>query len=49
MENVKDVNQYIQRIDEMLERKRVGINNWRNQCGYSGKVCESEASVAVQS
>ena len=49
VENVKDVNQYIQRIDEILERKRVGINNWRNQCGYSGKVCESEASVAVQS
>ena len=49
VENVKDVNQYIQRIDEMLERKRIGIDNWRNQCGYSGKICESEASVAVQS
>ena len=25
VENVKDVNQYIQRLDEMLERKRAGI------------------------
>lgn len=25
VENVKDVNQYINRIDEMLERKRAGI------------------------
>lgn len=28
VENVKDVSQYIQRIDEMLERKRVGIETY---------------------
>lgn len=27
-ENVKDVANYISRIDEMIERKRVGIDTW---------------------
>jgi oxygen-independent coproporphyrinogen-3 oxidase len=27
-ENVKDVNNYITRIDEMIERKRVAIETW---------------------
>ena len=27
-ENVKDVANYIARIDEMIERKRVGIETW---------------------
>ena len=27
-ENVKDVASYIARIDEMIERKRVGIETW---------------------
>ena len=30
VENVKDVNNYILRIDEMLERKRVGIQKYLN-------------------
>ena len=30
VENVKDVNNYIVRIDEMLERKRVGIQKYLN-------------------
>lgn len=30
VENVKDVNNYILRIDEMLERKRVGIEKYLN-------------------
>ena len=28
VENVKDVTNYIDRIDEMIERKRKGINTW---------------------
>ena len=28
VENVKDVTNYIERIDEMIERKRKGINTW---------------------
>jgi hypothetical protein len=28
VENVKDVNAYISRIDEMIERKRIGIKTW---------------------
>ena len=28
VENVKDVNAYISRIDEMVERKRIGIEKW---------------------
>ena len=28
VENVKDVSNYIARIDEMIERKRVGIEKW---------------------
>lgn len=28
VENVKDVTNYIERIDEMIERKRTGINTW---------------------
>ena len=28
VENVKDVTNYIDRIDEMIERKRTGINTW---------------------
>ena len=28
MENVKAIDAYIQRIDEMIERKRKGINTW---------------------
>ena len=28
VENVKDVTNYISRIDEMIERKRTGIQTW---------------------
>ena len=28
VENVKDINGYILRIDEMIKRKRIGINRW---------------------
>ena len=28
VENVKDVTNYIERIDEMIERKHKGINTW---------------------
>ncbi len=28
MENVKDVRNYITRIDEMIERKRVAVDRW---------------------
>ena len=28
VENVKDVTNYIARIDEMIERKRTGIEKW---------------------
>ena len=27
-ENVKDVTNYISRIDEMIQRKKVGIDTW---------------------
>ena len=27
-ENVKDVTNYINRIDEMIQRKKVGIDTW---------------------
>ena len=30
VENVKDVTNYIERIDEMIERKRTGIRTWLN-------------------
>ncbi len=29
IENVKDVRSYLDRIDEMIERKRTGIGKWR--------------------
>ena len=37
VENVKDVDHYIRRIDEMIERKRFGIRKWLQE-GQSGRL-----------
>lgn len=37
VENVKDVRSYLDRIDEMIERKRIGIGKWRQHGGEQGQ------------
>ncbi|MCC8066284.1 MAG: coproporphyrinogen dehydrogenase HemZ, partial [Clostridiales bacterium] len=35
IENVKDIKSYIERIDEMIERKRSGLYGRNDSCGYT--------------
>jgi len=42
IENVKDITNYITRIDEMIERKRIGIETWRQEGRPNGKCTNNE-------
>ena len=43
VENVKDVTNYLERIDEMIERKRIGIEMYLGGItDVGGSVCEEK-------